>query len=100
LVEGEGDEANKSISKSPPQGGTGFVEAGVELSPIVKGNRHSTTVGTGGCVTFHENVEEAVGVYPDPGLDAPTDYSDPTLDVTGVDNVSYHEELCRLTLSV
>jgi hypothetical protein len=94
----EDESVNKSISKSPPRGGTGFVEAGVELSPIAKGDRRSTA-GTGGGVTFRASVEEANSFYPDPDFDAPTDYSDPTLDVTGEDNVRYRAELCRSTIS-
>lgn len=69
---------NASIAKSPPRGVPGFVDHGVELSPI----------GRTGAVTFNEVVEQVEGAYPDPSLDGASTYSDPTLDVTSEYNVS------------
>lgn len=77
--EGGSSDINTSISKSPPRGGSGFIEAGVELSPISGGNAHG--------VAFHDAINKSNGCYPDPSLDAPSEYSDPTLDMTGGYNV-------------
>lgn len=83
-----GDEVlNTSISKSPPRGSSGFVDDGVELSPIVRGRRLSVDGGSSG-VKFHKTIEEANTLYPDPSLEAPTEYSDPTIDTSGGFNVS------------
>jgi hypothetical protein len=88
-----GDEVlNTSISKSPPRGSTGFVDDGVELSPIARGHRVSVDGSSSG-VKFHKTIEDANTLYPDPSLEAPTEYSDPTIDTSGGFNVSMMDSI-------